>query len=123
MSVKNNTPEESCRSNNEIELGQDYWNNQYSSNTTGWDLGQVSPPIKEYIDQLSNKEYRILIPGCGNTYEVDKEFQQQGPPFGGNKSQYISLFENNFDVKLLEPCFNSFIKRQGTELFIILHRK
>jgi SAM-dependent methyltransferase len=52
-------------------LDQTYWDNQYQANTTGWDLGEVSPPIKSYIDTLNNKNIRILIPGCGNTYEAD----------------------------------------------------
>ena len=36
-----------------------------------WDLGEVSPPIKEYIDTLEDKDIGILIPGCGNTYEAE----------------------------------------------------
>ena len=53
-----------------------FWNNQYNTNTTGWDLGEVSPPIKAYIDQLNNKDLRILIPGCGNSYEAGYLLQQ-----------------------------------------------
>lgn len=55
----------------DLKLGKDYWNNQYLANQTGWDLGEVSPPLKAYIDQLTNKNIKILIPGCGNTYEAD----------------------------------------------------
>jgi SAM-dependent methyltransferase len=51
-------------------LDQSYWNNQYLGDATGWDLGMVSPPIKAYIDQLHNKNIRILIPGCGNAHEA-----------------------------------------------------
>lgn len=51
-------------------LDQTYWDNQYKANTTGWDLGTVSLPIKSYIDTLKDKNTRILIPGCGNTYEA-----------------------------------------------------
>lgn len=51
-------------------LDQDYWDAQYKSKTTGWDLGQIAPPIRSFIDSLQNKNYRILIPGCGNTYEA-----------------------------------------------------
>ena len=57
-------------------LDETYWNSQYNANTTGWDLGQVSPPLKAYIDQLTNKDLRILIPGCGNTYEAAYLLQQ-----------------------------------------------
>ena len=52
-------------------LNGEYWDNQYKANTTGWDMGTVSPPLKNYIDQLTDKDIRILIPGCGNTYEAE----------------------------------------------------
>lgn len=56
---------------NEKLLDQEYWDKQYLCNATGWDLGEVSPPIKEYIDTLENKNSSILIPGCGNSYEAE----------------------------------------------------
>lgn len=52
-------------------LDQEYWDNRYKEDAVAWDLGMVSPPIKEYIDQLENKDIRILIPGCGNTHEAE----------------------------------------------------
>ena len=191
-------------------LTNNYWSLQYDNNLTQWDLGEVSPPIKEYIDQLNNKNLRILIPGCGNTYEAEyllqqgftnitvldyapalvaklklkfinnpaikiiegdffkhtgiydlvleqtffcaiepvlrlsylskmksilapggkiagvlfgKEFDKAGPPFGGIKEQYVSLFQNEFFIKIMEPCYNSYSKRQGSELFIILEKR
>jgi len=57
-------------------LDQTYWESQYQTNSTGWDLGEVSPPIKSYIDTLKDKNIRILIPGCGNTYEADYLLEQ-----------------------------------------------
>jgi methyl halide transferase len=48
-----------------------YWDNRYLKNETGWDMSQVSPPLKSYIDTLQNKNMRILIPGCGNAYEAE----------------------------------------------------
>jgi len=57
--------------NNEKILDQDYWDKQYTSNATGWDLGKVSPPIKEYVDTLKDKNISILIPGCGNSHEAE----------------------------------------------------
>ena len=196
--------------NNEKRLDQEYWDNQYKTNATGWDLGKVSPPIKEYIDTLENKNISILIPGCGNSHEAeyllskgftnitlidiaptlvlnlqekfknypnikivlgdffehkgeydliieqtffcainpplrtdyvakmkellvpggklvgvlfDREFEQQGPPFGGCKCQYEPMFEKEFDFKTFELSHNSFVKRAGTELFINLIKK
>lgn len=52
------------------QLNARYWENRYNQQTTGWDLGQCSPPLKAYIDQLENKQLEILIPGCGNAYEA-----------------------------------------------------
>jgi methyl halide transferase len=62
-----------------MELNDDYWTGRYQHQQTGWDIGYVSTPVKEYIDQLQNRSLRILIPGCGNAYEaaylVEKGFQ------------------------------------------------
>lgn len=52
------------------QLNAKYWENRYGQQTTGWDLGQCSPPLKAYIDQLENKQLEILIPGCGNAHEA-----------------------------------------------------
>jgi len=52
-------------------LDRNYWDTQYKSNATGWDLGEVSPPIKAFIDTLEDKNSAILIPGCGNSYEAE----------------------------------------------------
>jgi methyl halide transferase len=51
-------------------LSQEYWNNRYLQHQTGCDIGTVSTPLKEYIDQLSDKHISILIPGGGNSYEA-----------------------------------------------------
>lgn len=51
-------------------LSADYWNNRYVNNASQWDLGMVSPPLKNYIDQLEDKDIAILIPGAGNSYEA-----------------------------------------------------
>ena len=49
----------------------EYWEKRYKQKETGWDLGTISPPLKAYIDQLQNKEVKILIPGAGNSYEAE----------------------------------------------------
>jgi methyl halide transferase len=48
----------------------EYWDDRYQKGNTGWDMGQVSPPLRVYFDQLTNKDISILIPGCGNAYEA-----------------------------------------------------
>ena len=68
--------EKCCVVTCDLPLDQTYWDNQYQANATGWDLGQVSPPIKTYINTIENKDAKILIPGCGNTYEAEYLLQQ-----------------------------------------------
>lgn len=48
------------------------------------------------------------------------EFERSGPPFGGKIADYRSLFEQYFEIKKLEPCFNSIPPRAGSEIFIQL---
>jgi thiopurine S-methyltransferase len=47
------------------ELTADYWSQRYQEKNTPWDLGNVSPAIKEYMDRWPKREARILIPGAG----------------------------------------------------------
>ncbi|GAB5550580.1 MAG: methyltransferase domain-containing protein [Saprospiraceae bacterium] len=53
-----------------------FWSQRYLAKQTGWDIGYPSPPIKEYLNQLSDKTIRILIPGAGNAYEAEYAFRQ-----------------------------------------------
>lgn len=57
------------------QLDETYWDNRYKTENIGWDLGIVSPPLKAYIDQLSDKSMRILIPGGGHSYEAEYLFK------------------------------------------------
>jgi methyl halide transferase len=52
-------------------LDNEYWSNRYMNNTAGWDTGTITTPLKEYFDQLTDKNISILIPGCGNSYEAE----------------------------------------------------
>ncbi|WGH77086.1 methyltransferase domain-containing protein [Tenacibaculum tangerinum] len=54
-----------------MELSEEFWNNKYLTNKTGWDLGAISNPLKEYSNQLADKNLKILIPGGGNSYEAE----------------------------------------------------
>ncbi len=192
------------------ELNSAFWSNRYQTNDTGWDIGSVSTPLKEYFDTLKDKNISILIPGAGNSYEgeylLEKGFTNvtildyapetiegfkervkdhrkvklvcedffvhkgqynliieqtffcaldpalrasyckkmrellkpgaklcgllftevpnaEGPPFGGNEKEYRSLFEKDFLIKHLDPCYNSIKPREGRELFFTLIRK
>lgn len=187
-----------------------YWNQRYADNQTGWDIGYPATPIKDYIDHLTDKNLDILIPGGGNSYEAEyiynqgfsnvsvidiaaiplqnikervpdfpesqlinadffdhKEqydliieqtffcalqpsqrkgwtdhmykllkpngkiigllfntiLEQAGPPFGGTESEYRQLFQDKFDIQIMETAYNSIPPRSGVELFIKLAKK
>jgi hypothetical protein len=51
-------------------LDDNFWSDRYNSNAIGWDVGEISTPIKEYVEQLEDKSISILIPGCGNAHEA-----------------------------------------------------
>lgn len=191
-------------------LTKEYWENRYINQEIGWDVGEITTPLKTYIDQLENKNLRILIPGGGNSYEMEYLHQngfenvfvidiakqplenskkrigtipahyfihddffnlkdtfdliieqtffcaldpilrstyaskmnellsengkiiglffqfpltEKGPPFGGNKSEYINLFEPFFKIKTLETAYNSIKPRENNELFFIFEKK
>ena len=52
-------------------LSEDYWSSRYQNEMIGWDIGEISTPLKEYIDQIQDKSIRILIPGAGNGHEAE----------------------------------------------------
>lgn len=54
-----------------MKLDRAFWENRYTDADTGWDLGAPSTPLKEYLDHLTDKELRILIPGGGRAYEAE----------------------------------------------------
>ena len=80
-----------------MELNKKNWNSRYDTKETGWDIGFVSPPLKEYIDQITDLNIKILIPGCGNAYEAEYLF---------NKG-----FKNVFIVDYSQIAISNLIKR------------
>jgi len=59
-----------------IDLNEDFWSARYREGQAGWDLGGPSIPLKEYIDGLTDKSIKILIPGAGNAHEAEYLWQQ-----------------------------------------------
>lgn len=57
-------------------LDPTYWEQRYIDGYTPWNIGQVSPPIREYVDRLGDKSLRILIPGAGHAHEAAYLHQQ-----------------------------------------------
>ncbi|MCX7548598.1 SAM-dependent methyltransferase [Xanthomarina sp. F1114] len=191
-------------------LDETFWENKYKTNSTGWDLGQVSPPLKAYIDQLTNKDLKILVPGGGNSYEAaylfnngfknafvvdlsqvplqnlqkrvpdfpseqlihgnffdlemtfdlileqtffcainpelrpkyvlkmtnllhenaklagllfDAKLNDDRPPFGGSKEEYLSYFKPHFKIRTMSNSYNSIDSRKGQELFFIAQKE
>lgn len=54
-----------------MKLNPNYWEDRYKKGDIGWDVGAITTPIKAYIDSLEDKNIKILIPGAGNSYELE----------------------------------------------------
>ncbi|RCW91201.1 methyltransferase domain-containing protein [Winogradskyella arenosi] len=67
-------------------LDKSYWQNRYIKNEMGWNIGAPSRPLQTYINQLSDKTIKILIPGAGRAYEAEYLWQQ------GFKQVYVLDF-------------------------------
>lgn len=75
-----------------------YWNEYYLNNRTGWDIGYISTPLKDYFDQLENKDIRILVPGAGNAYEVEYLFHH------GFSNTFLLDFSEQSILNFLSRC-------------------
>jgi hypothetical protein len=54
-----------------MKFNNNYWEERYKNEDAVWDVGVITTPLKEYIDQLEDKSIKILIPGAGNSYEFE----------------------------------------------------
>ncbi|ATX81269.1 Thiopurine S-methyltransferase (TPMT) [Mariprofundus ferrinatatus] len=45
-----------------------FWEGKYHNNETGWDRGNASPALLDWLKEL--EPCRILVPGCGRGHEV-----------------------------------------------------
>ncbi|MBE50221.1 MAG: SAM-dependent methyltransferase [Flavobacteriales bacterium] len=77
-------------------LDKDYWDNRYKNSETGWNVGYPTTPLVEYINQISNKEIKILIPGSGNGYEAEYLF----------KKNFSNIYVLDYSVTALENFIN-----------------
>lgn len=57
-------------------LSKSYWNNRYKENNFGWDTGSITTPLKNYFDQFTDNNCKILVPGAGNSYEAEYLFNK-----------------------------------------------
>ena len=53
----------------------------------------------------------------------DFPLTEDGPPFGGNKEEYLTYFEPHFEIAIMERAYNSIQPRSGRELFVKLEKK
>lgn len=99
-----------------------YWSQRYKEANTGWDIGAPSTPIKTYIDQLEDKDAKILIPGAGNAYEAEYLWKQ------GFKNVYIldiselplqAFKERNPDFPIEQLICEDFFTHDNTYNLII----
>lgn len=110
---------------------QNYWTQRYHEERTGWDIGYASTPIKEYCDQLTNKNISILIPGAGNAFEAEylwkqgfknifvldisefplDKFKERNPDFPKDQLLLADFFEhkNQYDLILEQTFFCSLV--------------
>jgi thiopurine S-methyltransferase len=109
-----------------MNLDQSFWEKQYKINQTGWDIGYISSPIKQFFDSIKNKEIKILIPGCGYGHEAEylflngfknisiidisktaiKEFKTRVPNFPEKQIFINDFFNHNYKYDLvLEQTF------------------
>ena len=109
---------------------KEYWTERYLTQNTGWDIGYPSTPLKTYIDQLTNKSIKILVPGAGNGYEAQylweqgfkkivvidiseiplKDFKKRNPNFPEDQLIHGNFFEHqeSYDLILEQTFFCSF---------------
>ena len=59
-----------------MKLTNQYWDYRYKQHQTGWDIGYISAPLKEYFDQLTDNKLKILIPGAGKGWEAEYLFKK-----------------------------------------------
>ncbi|MCA4807493.1 class I SAM-dependent methyltransferase [Myroides odoratimimus] len=82
-----------------------------------------SLPINKRSDYVE-KMHDLLKPG-GKLVGVlfDCYFNQETPPFGGNKEEYLEMFKEKFNIQVLETAHNSIKPRAGRELFFIINKQ
>ena len=94
------------------------WEEMYQQQKTGWDRGESSANLQHWIDNKLLTPCRILVPGCGNGYEVltlaSKGFDvvaiDIAPSPISNLKQ--ALQENNLNAELIQADFFSWKAEQ-----------
>lgn len=84
-------------------------------------LSALHPSVRpKYV----HKMHSLLEPGGHLTGVLfSRVFEEDGPPFGGTAPEYELMFAPQFNIKTLDPCYNSIERRKGSEVFINLIAK
>ena len=48
----------------------DFWEGLYASGGDGWDLGQPSPPLRDFVESTPPPRGRVAVPGCGRGHDA-----------------------------------------------------
>lgn len=121
-----------------------YWDQRYTNENLGWDIGAVSPPLKSFIDQLTSKDLKILIPGAGfgyeagylhkqgfpNIYALDisetpmAKFKKENPDFPDDQLLIGDFFDLNlgdFDLILEQTFFCALLPELRPKYVVKMH--
>ena len=91
------------------QLDAAYWSKRYENNDAAWDVGEVSAPLKKYIDGLQDRNIAILIPGCGNAYEAEYLLQKG----------FTNITLVDYSAVLVKAIEHKFQAHVGKELTVI----
>jgi SAM-dependent methyltransferase len=56
------------------QFSESFWTERYQTNEATWDAGSITEPLKAFVDQLTDKNIKILVPGAGNGHEAEYLF-------------------------------------------------
>ncbi len=120
-------------------FSSNYWDVENDKIKNGWDVGYVSTPLREYFDQLTDKNARILIPGAGAAWEAEylyklgfkhvfvldfskviiSKFQNRFPDFPVDHIFCEDFFnhEGKYDLIVEQTFFSSFFP-SAREVFV-----
>jgi SAM-dependent methyltransferase len=118
-------------------LGEDYWTSRYQQNSIGWDVGEITKPLKQYLDQIDNYWLKILIPGSGNAYEAQyalnkgflntnildisplplEKFQLINPDFPESQIHHCDFFahEDQYDLIIEQTFFCALLPHRRSD--------
>ncbi|MEM6261033.1 MAG: methyltransferase domain-containing protein [Bacteroidota bacterium] len=57
-------------------LTEQYWSQRYQTGSTPWDLSHPSTPLAAYINQLTDPNLEVLVPGAGSAHEAAYLWEQ-----------------------------------------------